>query len=86
MEQALKRMEMITGNLYNFHPSAHTLQGSETGITQIADALNRIMTPDVHTTVLLETMAGKGSEIGGIFEELEEIILRIEQKEKIDVC
>lgn len=84
--QDLRRMELIPGNLYNFHPGAHTGQGSETGISQIADALNRLLSPDMHTTVLLETMAGKGSEIGGTFEELEEIIRQVECREKIGVC
>ena len=82
----LERMENFPGNLYNFHPGAHTGQGAEAGISQIAEALNRFMRPDMKTTVLLETMAGKGSEIGGTFEELREIIDRVECKEKIGVC
>ena len=82
----LERMELLPGNFYNFHPGSHTGQGTETGIQQIADALNRTMKPDMKTTVLLETMAGKGSEVGGTFEELREIIDRIEYKEHIGVC
>lgn len=64
----LQRMEYIPGNVYNFHPGSHTGQGVETGIAQIADTLNAILTPDIRTTVLLETMAGKGSEVGSRFE------------------
>ena len=86
LKQDLQRMEMIPGNYYNFHPGAHTGQGSETGIGQIADALNKVLTPDMHTTVLLETMAGKGTEIGGTFEELAEIIRRVQCRDKIGVC
>ena len=86
LKQDLKRMEMIPGNLYNFHPGAHTGQGMETGIAQIADALNRLMSPAMAATVLLETMAGKGTEVGGTFEELEEIIRRVECKDKLGVC
>ena len=84
--QDLKRMELLPGNLYNFHPGSHTGQGVETGIIQIADALNKAMWNDMHTTVLLETMAGKGSEIGRSFEELREIIDRVEFKDMIGVC
>ena len=69
LAQDLLRMELIPGNLYNFHPGAHTGQGIETGIAQIADALNQLLNTDMTTTVLLETMAGKGSEVGGTFEE-----------------
>ena len=86
LAQDLQRMELIPGNLYNFHPGAHTGQGIETGIKQIAEALNQLLKPDVNTTVLLETMAGKGSEVGGTFEELAEIIERVECKEKMGIC
>ncbi len=82
----LERMEMLPGNLYNFHPGSHTGQGTETGIWQIAEALDRVLTPDMHTFVLLETMAGKGSEVGGTFEELREIIDRTACSEKLGVC
>ena len=86
LEKDLERMEQLPGNYYNFHPGAHTGQGAEAGISQISAALNKVMTPDMKTTVLLETMAGKGSEIGGSFEELREIIDRTEYPEKIGVC
>ena len=86
LRQDLERMELLPGNLYNFHPGAHTGLGTETGIQLIADALNQLMTPQMQTTVLLETMAGKGSEIGGTFEELNEIIGRVECRDRIGVC
>ena len=84
LQQDLKRMEMFPGQMYNFHPGSHTGQGVEIGIQQIADALNHVMKSN--TTVLLETMAGKGSEVGSTFEELREIIDRIDCKDKIGVC
>jgi deoxyribonuclease-4 len=86
MRDDLARMEYTPGNLYNFHPGSHVGQGIETGIAMIADALNAYLTPDLNTTVLLETMAGKGSEVGGAFEELREIIDRVTRKEKLGVC
>ena len=70
----------------NFHPGSHVGQGTEAGIEMIAELLNAVLSPDMHTTVLLETMAGKGSEIGGKFEELREIIDRVELKDKLGVC
>lgn len=82
----LERMEHLPGNLYNFHPGSHTGQGVETGIAQIADMLNSVLRPGLHTTVLLETMAGKGSEVGGRFEELREIIDRVELSSHLGVC
>ena len=82
----LQRMELFPGNLYNFHPGSHTGLGTAAGISLIAEALDRVLTPDMHTTVLLETMAGKGSEIGGSFEELREIIDRTVCGDKIGVC
>ena len=82
----LKRMEHLPGNVYNFHPGSHTGQGIETGICQIAETLNAILTPDIRTTVLLETMSGKGSEVGSRFEELREIIDRVELSDKLGVC
>ena len=82
----LKRMEHLPGNYYNFHPGSHTEQGTEVGIGQIADTLNAILKPEQHTTVLLETMSGKGSEVGGRFEELRAIIDRVELTEHIGVC
>lgn len=80
------RMEYTPGQFYNFHPGCHVGQGTEKGIELIADALNAAIKPEQTTKVLLETMAGKGSEIGGRFEELKEIIDRIELKDKIGVC
>lgn len=82
----LRRMEHIPGNVYNFHPGSHTGQGIETGICQIVETLNAILTPDIRTTVLLETMSGKGSEVGSRFEELREIIDRVELSDKLGVC
>ena len=86
LTQDLARLELLPGNLYNFHPGSHTGQGVETGIRQIAEGLNKVMRPDMNTIVLLETMAGKGSEVGSTFEELQEIISLVECKEKIGVC
>lgn len=82
----LKRMEYTPGNYYNFHPGSHVGQGAEAGIGLIADALNQVLTKEQNTTVLLETMAGKGSEIGRSFEELREIIDRVDLPEKLGVC
>lgn len=86
MEDDLKRMEYTPGNYYNFHPGSHVGQGTEAGIEMIAQLLNQILNPEQTTTVLLETMAGKGSEIGRNFEELREIIDRVELDEKMGVC
>lgn len=86
LEKDLLRMEQLPGNYYNFHPGAHTGQGTEKGIELISDALNRFMWPEMQTTVLLETMAGKGSEVGGRFEELRDIIDRAAQKDRLGVC
>lgn len=86
MADDLRRMEYIPGNLYNFHPGSHVGQGIDQGIELIAGMLNRILTPEQHTTVLLETMSGKGSEVGSRFEELAEIIRRTRCKEQLGVC
>lgn len=86
MKEDLERLSHIPGNLYNFHPGSHVKQGTETGIRLIAEMLNGILTPDLETTVLLETMAGKGSEVGGRFEELREILDRVELSDKMGVC
>ena len=86
MADDLRRMEYVPGNLYNFHPGSHVGQGTETGIAQIAEMLNGILTEDMHTTVLLETMAGKGSEVGCTFEELREILDRVKLRDKMGVC
>ena len=82
----LQRMEMTPGCFYNFHPGSHVGQGMEKGIALVAAQLNRVMTREMHTTVLLETMAGKGSEIGGRFQELREIMDRVELSDHIGVC
>ena len=82
----MKRMEYIPGNYYNFHPGSHTGQGVESGIEYIAQTLNEIITPEQSTTILLETMAGKGSEIGRNFEEIRTIIDKVELDDKLGVC
>lgn len=86
MADDLRRLDHIPGQYYNFHPGSHVGQGGEAGIAYIADGLNAILRPDQATTVLLETMAGKGSEVGGRFEELREILDRVELSEKMGVC
>jgi deoxyribonuclease-4 len=86
MADDLRRMEHLPGNLYNFHPGSHVGQGVETGIAMIAAQLDEVMWPQMQTTVLLETMAGKGSEVGGAFAELREIIDRVKLPGKIGVC
>ncbi len=78
--------QILPGNLFNFHPGSHTGQGTEAGIALIAEALDQALWPEMHTTVLLETMAGKGSEVGGTFEELREIIDRVEYPGNVGVC
>lgn len=82
----LKRMEATPGMLYNFHPGSHVGQGEEEGIRLVAEALNSVLFEDMTTTVLLETMAGKGTEIGKNFEQLQSIIERVELADKIGVC
>ena len=86
MSDDLKRMEFIPNNYYNFHPGSHVGQGISVGIEKIADLLNEIITKEQTTTVLLETMSGKGSEIGRRFEELRDIMDRVHLKDKIGVC
>lgn len=86
MADDLKRMEYIPNNMYNFHPGSHVGQGVDKGIELIAEVLNEIIREDMSTTVLLETMAGKGSEIGSKFEELKAIIDRVELDDKLGVC
>ena len=82
----LQRMEYTPGNYYNFHPGSHVGQGAEVGIQKIAEILNDVLTEEQSTTVLLETMSGKGSEVGRNFEELREIIDLVHLKNKIGVC
>ena len=86
MAEDLRRLEYLPGNYYNFHPGSHMKQGTEAGCRMIAEALNELLWKEMHTTVLLETMAGKGSEIGGCFEELREILDQVELSEKVGVC
>ncbi|MBU5455649.1 deoxyribonuclease IV [Caproiciproducens sp. MSJ-32] len=82
----LNKMELLPNNLYNFHPGSHVKQGVEIGINYIVTLLNSVLWEEQKTTVLLETMAGKGSEIGRNFEEIAEIISRVELKDKMGVC
>ena len=86
MADDLSRLEHLPGQLYNFHPGSHVGQGTEAGIALIAQGLNALLRPDQSTTVLLETMSGKGSEVGGSFGELRAILDRVELGEKMGVC
>lgn len=86
MQDDLKRMEYVPGNLYNFHPGSHVGQGTETGTRLIIELLNAILTPQQTTTVLLETMAGKGSEIGRSFDELKRILDGVKLSGKMGIC
>lgn len=86
LKEDIGRMEYLPGNYYNFHPGSHVGQGTEKGIELIAQALNEALFPEQKTIVLLETMAGKGSEVGSAFEELRDIIDRVECSDKIGVC
>ena len=82
----LENMEYLPGNLYTFHPGSHVGQGTEEGIKLISDLLNRVLKADQTTTVLLETMSGKGSEVGSRFEEIRAIIDRVDLSDKMGVC
>lgn len=86
MADDLARMEFVPGNYYNFHPGSHVGQGVQRGIELIAETLNAVLAPEQSTVVLLETMAGKGSEVGGRFEELASIIERVELADHMGVC
>jgi len=88
MADDLNRMEHTPGNLYNFHPGSHVKQGMEKGIELIADVINTVLKPSHSTTLLIETMTGKGTEVGGKFEELREIIDRVspEIRDKVGIC
>lgn len=86
MADDLQRMEYTPGNLYNFHPGSHVKQGVNLGIQYIAEMLNEILKPEQTTTVLLETMAGKGSEIGRSFQELRQILDLVELKNHMGIC
>ena len=86
MEGDLAMLEYIPGNMYNFHPGSHVKQGSEVGIIKIATMLNSVLFPEMRTTVLLETMAGKGSEVGRSFEELAGILDKVQLNDKMGIC
>lgn len=86
MADDLQRLSHLPGSMYNFHPGSHVKQGVEKGIELIVDTLNSIMYPEQTTIILLETMAGKGSEVGRTFEELKEILERVNLPEKMGVC
>ncbi len=82
----IRRMEYTPNQLYNFHPGSHVKQGAEIGIELIAEHLNKVLYPEMTTTVLLETMSGKGSEVGRRFEEIQAIIDKVELSDKLGVC
>lgn len=86
MEDDLRRMEYVPNNMYNFHPGSHVKQGVDIGIKYISNMLNEILKPEMTTIVLLETMAGKGSEIGRNFQELKDILDSVDLSEKMGVC
>ena len=86
MTEDLERMDLLPGNMYNFHPGSHVGQGTETGIGLIVELLNRVLREDLKTIVLLETMAGKGSEVGSRFEEIAQIIEKTDMGDKLGVC
>jgi len=86
LEDDLKRMELLPGNLYNFHPGSHVKQGVEDGINYIVNALNKVIKPEQKTVILLETMSGKGTEIGRTFNELKQIIDGVTLSNKLGVC
>ncbi len=86
MKDDIFRMDHFPGAMYNFHPGSHVKQGVDVGIEKISDALNQILKPEQRTLVLLETMAGKGSEVGRTFEEVRAIIDRVELSDKLGVC
>lgn len=86
MEDDLRRLEELPGNYYNFHPGSHVGQGMAAAVEQIAQTLNEILWPEQKTTVLLETMAGKGTEVGSRFEELRQILDRVACQQHMGVC
>ncbi|OED29614.1 deoxyribonuclease IV [Methanosphaera sp. WGK6] len=85
-EDDLRRLDNLPNNMYNFHPGSHVQQGPEKGIELISESLNKLIREDMKTTILLETMAGKGTEIGRTFEEIQSIIENVEMDEKLGVC
>lgn len=86
MADDIRRMEYTPNQLYNFHPGSHVKQGADVGIQLICEHLNEVLYPEMTTTVLLETMSGKGSEVGRSFEEIRQIIDRTELSDKLGVC
>ena len=86
MAEDLRTMELVPGNYYNFHPGSHTGQGPERGVELVAEGLNEVLVPGQSTRVLLETMAGKGTEVGRTFEELARIIELVDHDELVGVC
>ena len=86
MQDDLRRLEYLPGNYYNFHPGSHVGQGVEAGVQEIVETLNAVMEPGQRTVVLLETMAGKGTEVGGRFEELQAILSGVRERDQIGVC
>ena len=86
MADDLQRMEAVPHSYYNFHPGSHVGQGAEAGIEMISSLLNQVLKPEQTTVVLLETMAGKGTEVGRSFEELAQIIQRVDLREHVGVC
>ena len=86
MKDDIKRMEYTPNNYYNFHPGSHVKQGAEVGIKLISEQLNNVITAEQSTIILLETMAGKGSEVGRNFEEIRKIIDNVELNDKLGVC
>ena len=86
LKDDMERMEYLPGNYYNFHPGSHVGQGIEVGIQKIAEVLNAVLTEEQTTTVLLETMAGKGSEVGSYFQELRAIMDLVEKRDKLGIC
>lgn len=86
MADDMKRMEYLPGNYYNFHPGSHVGQGSERGIELISELLNKVISEEQSTVILLETMAGKGTEVGSTFEELAQIISGVRHNDKVGIC
>lgn len=86
MEEDLKLLEYLPGSCYNFHPGSHVKQGVEIGVRKIQEILNQVLTPEQSTIVLLETMAGKGSEVGRSFEELADILSGVQLQQKMGIC
>lgn len=86
LEDDLRRLEQLPCKLYNLHPGSHVGQGISTGIERTAETINAVLTSDAHTTLLLETMSGQGTEIGSTFEQLQDILCRISHQERVGIC